>query len=122
MKKNWSRNWKSSGQPRKQRKYSHNAPAHVKQKKMKAPLSKTLKENHKKKSLGVRVGDEVKILRGDFKGKEGKVERIIKKKESVTVSNVSQMKADGTKADVLIKASKLMITKLNEEDSKRFKK
>jgi large subunit ribosomal protein L24 len=122
MKQEWSRNWNSSRQPRKQRKYQYNAPAHVKQRKMRAPLSKELKTKHKRKQLGVRVGDEVTIMKGDFKGKTGKVEKIMKKNEAVVVSNVSRQKADGTKSDVPIKACNVVITKLNLEDSKRFKK
>ena len=121
MKSEWSKTWKSSKQPRKQRKFLFNAPAHIKQKKLSAPLSKTLRKEHNKRSLGVRVGDEVKIVRGDFKGKNGKVEKIIKPDERVVISKVSRVKVDGTKANAPIHASKIMITKLNLEDSKRIR-
>ncbi|MBR9678679.1 MAG: 50S ribosomal protein L24 [Nanoarchaeota archaeon] len=121
MKSEWSNSWKSSMQPRKQRKFLFNAPAHIKQKKMTAPLSKTLRKEHNKRSLVVRVGDEVKIVRGDFKGKKGKVEKIIKPNERVIINNVSRVKVDGTKANAPVHASKIMITKINLEDSKRIR-
>ena len=121
MKTEWSKTWKSSKQPRKQRKFLFNAPSHIKQKKLSAPLSKTLRTQHKKSSLGVRIGDEVTIVRGDFKGKKGKVEKIIKQDERVVVSGVSRVKVDGTKANAPVHASKIMITKLNLEDSKRIR-
>mgnify|MGYP000442139483 CR=1 FL=1 len=122
MRTEWVKSWKSSKQPRKQRKYAYNAPAHVSQRKMRAPLSKTLRQTHKKRALGVRVGDEVRILRGDFKGRKGKVERVVKRLESVVVAGVSRQKSDGSKSSALIHASKVMITKLNLDDSKRLRK
>ena len=79
----WSKDWSSSKQPRKQRKYAFKAPPHIKHKKLRAPLSKELKKRYKKSALGVRVGDEVKILKGDFKGKTGKVDKVVKKSEAV---------------------------------------
>lgn len=120
MKKDWSSKWKSSRQSRKQRKHAANAPAHVKQKKLRAPLSKELRKQHKKRTVGVRKGDEVRVLRGDFRGKTGVVERTAKRNDSVVVSKTARQKQDGSKISVEIKASKVMITKLNLEDSKRF--
>ena len=64
MKTDWNKNWKSSKQPRKQRKYRHNAPLHIRNKMMAAPLSKELKTKYKKRNITVRVGDKVKILKG----------------------------------------------------------
>ena len=48
MKTEWSPGWKSSVQPRKQRKYRMNAPLHVKRKFMSAKLDKTLRERFRK--------------------------------------------------------------------------
>jgi len=42
MKQKFSTTWKASKQPRKQRKYSANAPLHIKRKMLSANLSKTL--------------------------------------------------------------------------------
>ena len=74
MKSAFATTWKSSVQPRKQRKYQYNAPAHIKGKFLAAHLSKELKEKYGTRSIRVRVGDRVKVVRGTEKGKEGKVE------------------------------------------------
>ncbi|MBC7119559.1 MAG: 50S ribosomal protein L24, partial [Methanobacteriaceae archaeon] len=62
-----------SKQPRKQRKFLHNAPLHIRHKIMSANLSKELREEYNRRSLPVRKGDKVEIMRGDFKGHQGKI-------------------------------------------------
>ena len=62
-----------SKQPRKQRKALYNAPAHARGKHLSASLSKDLREQVGKRSLPVRSGDKVRVLRGDFAGHEGEV-------------------------------------------------
>jgi len=67
MKQKFSTTWKASKQPRKQRKYSANAPLHIKRKMLSANLSKPLREKHKIRNIEVRKGDKVIIMRGKFK-------------------------------------------------------
>ena len=62
-----------SKQPRKQRKALYNAPAHARGKHLSASLSKDLREKVGSRTLPVRSGDKVRVLRGDFKGHEGEV-------------------------------------------------
>lgn len=88
MKKEFSKNWKSSKQPRKQRKYLANAPLHIRRKFISANLSKDLRKNHKKRSISLRKGDVVKIKRGKFKGKQGKVTEIIIKNSKIIVDGI----------------------------------
>ena len=69
--------WKKSTQVRKQRKYIYRAPLHLKQKMMHAHVAKSLREKHNGiRQIQVRKGDKVKIARGEFRGKEGKVEKV----------------------------------------------
>ena len=56
MKKLYSRKWKASTQPRKQRKYRYNAPLHTKGKFLGSHLVKALKEKYSVRTLRVRVG------------------------------------------------------------------
>ena len=121
MKKEFSASWKRSKQPRKQRKYRDNAPLHIKQKFMGAHLSKELREKHGKRSIGLKKGDKVRVARGQFKKKEGKVERIDLKRERVYISGIEISKKDGTKAAFLIHPSNLIITELNLDDKMRQK-
>ena len=73
MKKKFSTSWKSSKQPRKQRKYLAKAPLHIKKKFVSVNLSKELRKKHGKRNLSIRKDDVAKIKRGKFKGKQGKV-------------------------------------------------
>lgn len=110
-----------SSQPRKQRKSRYQAPLHRRHKFMGAMLSDELKEKHEIKSLQVRVGDTVKVLRGDNKGKEGKVAKVDLKKMTIAVDGVTVTKADGTEVPRPVHPSKVMITKLELKDERRLK-
>ena len=54
MKSQFSKSWKSSKQPRKQRKYIAKAPLHIKRKLMGVNLSKELRKKHGKRNIVVR--------------------------------------------------------------------
>ena len=65
-----------STQPRKQRKFIYKAPLHIRHKLMSVTLSEELREQYGRRSLPVKSGDTVKVMRGDFKDHEGKVEKV----------------------------------------------
>jgi len=117
----WSKHWKSSKQPRKQRKYIYNAPFHIKYKFLSAHLSKELREKYKKRSFPVRKGDEVQIMQGQFKKKIGKISKVDMKKTKVFINGITRKKVDGTEIPVPIHPSKLKIINLNLDDKKRIK-
>jgi large subunit ribosomal protein L24 len=121
MKKSFVKSWKSSKQPRKQRKYRFKAPLHVKTKFMASHLSKELRGKYKKRSTTVRKGDTVKVMRGQFKGKTGKIDRISLKQTKVYITGIEIPKKDGTKAFFPFNPSNLLITELNLDDKKRVK-
>ncbi len=87
---------------------------------MGAMLGPKLREEHGMKSIPLRMGDTVKVLRGDYKGKEGKVAGVNLKKMTITVDGVSVTKADGTEVPRPVQPSKVMITKLSIKDEKRL--
>ena len=122
MKQKFSTKWKASKQPRKQRKYLAKAPLHLKRKMLSANLSKPLREKHKRRNIEVRKGDKVKIMRGKFKKKQGKVTEVKTKLLKVYVEGIQIKKTDGSKVNVALKASNLQIVELNLEDRKRVKK
>ena len=121
MKTKYSSSWKKSKQPRKQRKYRHNAPLHIKQKFVSSHLSKELRKKYKKRSINLRKGDSVKVARGQFKDKSGKVEEVDLKKTSIYISGIEIVKRDGTKARYPIHPSNLIITEVNMDDKIRNK-
>jgi large subunit ribosomal protein L24 len=120
MKTFWSPKWKASKKPGKQRKYRYNAPLHIKGKFVSSHLAKELRQKYKVRSLRVRKGDKVKVLVGKFKGQSGKVERVDIKKSKIYIAKMELIKKDGTKKQVAIEPSNVMITELYLDDKRRF--
>jgi len=108
--------------PRKQRKRMHQASLNERYKRFSAPLSSKLTESRNTKSVPVRTGDTVKIMRGYRKGFEGKVSQVDRKKYRIFVEGVTREKVDGTTTLVPFHPSKVVITRLNLDDKWRRKK
>ena len=110
-----------SKQPRKQRKALYNAPAHARGKHLSAALSQDLREKIGKKSLPIRSGDKVRVLRGDFKGHEGEVLEVDHGSYKVTIEEVTLSKPDGTAVFLPVDPSNLMIIDADTKDDRRIK-
>jgi large subunit ribosomal protein L24 len=110
-----------SKQPRKQRKALYNAPAHARGKHLSATLSKDLRADLGKRSLPVRSGDKVRVLRGDFKGHEGEVLDVDYGSYKVTIEDVTLSKPDGTAVFLPVDPSNLMIIDADTKDDRRIK-
>jgi large subunit ribosomal protein L24 len=121
MKKNFSSKWQGSTQPRKQRKYIHNAPLHLKRKMLSATFDKELRKKYGMRNIEVRKGDEVLIEVGKFKKKKGKILNIDVKNCRVSIEGIQQGKKEGSKVNVWFNPSNLKIVSLNE-DKMRLKK
>ena len=117
----FSTSWKRSKKSRKQRKYRYNAPLHIKQTFVHVHISKELKKKYGKRNLGLKKGDKVTVVRGQFKKHVGKVEKIDLKKTRVYLSGIEVAKKDGTKATRPIHPSNLIITEINLDDKMRQK-
>jgi len=121
MKSKFSSSWKSSSQPRKQVKYRANAPHHIKRKFMASHLDKPLREKYGRRNIEVRKGDEVKIMRGKFAKKHGKVSVVDVKNTLIQVDGAQRQKKGGEKLETWFKPSKVKIISLNLDDKKRVK-
>jgi len=119
MKQEFSLSWKSSKQPRKQRKYRANAPLHIKRKLMSANLAKELKKKYDKRNFPIHKGDNVRVMKGEFKKKTGKIETVDLTNQRVTIEGIYRTKKDGTKVGVYFNASNLQIKELDLDDPKR---
>ena len=119
MKSEFSTTWKASKQPRKQRKYNYNAPLHIKRRQLSTHLSKELREKYERRNVVVRKEDKVKITRGQFKGKTGKIIKVLTKDTKVHVENIQNIKNDGTKVYYPIHPSNLTIIELDLTDKRR---
>jgi large subunit ribosomal protein L24 len=111
-----------SSQPRKQRLARANAPHHQARKQMASHLSEELLLKYNRRSATVISGDEVKVLRGDHKGKSGKIVGVDVTDRKVIVDGVTNKKADGTEVPLPVDPSNLVIVKLNLEDKRRVAK
>lgn len=85
-------------------------------------LSEDLKKQYKKRSTSVIKGDTVKIIRGEYKGVEGKVEKINTSKGKLSIEGVQREKIKGGQVKVQIHASNVQISSLKLDDDYRKNK
>ncbi len=121
MKKLFSNSWIGSKQVRKQRKYRFEAPLHLSHHLVSATLSKELRKKYARRSIPLRKGDKVKIMRGSFFDKEGKVSSVDLKRKRIMIEGIQRTKKDGSKISVVFDPSNLMIKELALEDKERVK-
>lgn len=95
------------------------APHHYRSKQLGSMLSKELQEKYNKHSARVVGGDNVKVMRGEFKGIEGKVTQVSPERHGVAIEGIKREKLKGGNVDLYIHPSNLMITGLNLEDKWR---
>lgn len=95
--------------PGKQRARMFGALLHTRQKLVSAHLAKSLIKQYGRRSMAVRKGDEVKIVRGEYRGVTGKVSRVDLKKLAVYVDNIKRRKVAGQEVPVALNASKMII-------------
>ena len=114
MKRKFSTKWRSSSQPRKQRKYRANAPLHLRKEFVNINLSKDLRKKQKKRSIQAKKGDKVKIMRGKFKGEVGKILEVKLKDSKIIVEGMQVKKQDGSKVHIKLQPSNLQIIELSE--------
>ncbi|KAL1903399.1 60S ribosomal protein L26A [Sporothrix stenoceras] len=101
-----------SASRRKSRKAHFSAPSSVRRNIMSAPLSKELREKYNVRSIPIRKDDEVTIVRGSNKDKEGKVTSVYRLKYVIHVERVTRDKASGQSVPLGIHPSNVVITKL----------
>ena len=119
--KKFSLTWKNSKQPKRQRKYRSNALLHIRGDFLNVHSSKELRKQYNRRSLRLRTGDTVKILRGGFKNKTGKVEHVDLKRGKINISDMVVTKKDGTKSYIPFEPSNLMLMEIKTEDKERRK-
>jgi large subunit ribosomal protein L24 len=100
-----------SKQPRKQRKFRYTAPLHIRKKMVSVHLSEELQKklSTKKRSIPVKKGDKVKVMRGEKKGHVGKVMEVDLKKLKVYVEGVVKRNAKGVEKLISIDPSNLLL-------------
>ena len=114
----------ASTKVRKQRKARANAPLHRKHRMVSAHLDSALVSEYNVRSLPIRKGDTVKLIRGeqDMKKTEAKVAEVDLKECKIIIENVTVPKADGTQKPRPVDPSDVVITKLDLTDPWRKEK
>ncbi|KAI0485420.1 ribosomal protein L24 [Xylaria cf. heliscus] len=101
-----------SSSRRKARRAHFQAPSSIRRNIMSAPLSKELREKYNVRSIPVRKDDEVQIVRGSNKGREGKVTSVYRLKYQIHIERVTREKTSGQSVPLGIHPSNVVITKL----------
>jgi len=79
---------------------------------MSAPLSKELRKKHNVRAVPIRKDDEVQVVRGTHKGRDGKVTQVYRKKWIIHIEKLTREKANGATVNLGFHPSKVVITKL----------
>ena len=104
----------NSKKPKKQRKALNNYKNHERSNLLRTRLAKFLQEEYGIKTLPLRVGDSVRIVKGEFKDFEGEVIEITDNLRA-KIKEAAFEKADGTEWNPSIHISNLIITKFKNE-------
>ncbi|KAI0362036.1 ribosomal protein L24, partial [Trametes cingulata] len=108
-----------SSSRRKSRKAHFSAPSSVRRKIMSSSLSKELRAKYNTRSIPIRKDDEVRIVRGKYKGREGKVTQVYRKKWVIHVDRVQRDKSNGASVPIGIHPSKVVVINLKLDKDRR---
>merc|ERR1712075_41385 len=101
------------------RKAHFTPPSSVRRKIMSAHLNKDLSSKYHVKSMPIRKDDEVIVVRGSHRGREGKVIQVYRKKYVIHIERVTREKSNGSTVNVGIHPSNVSITKLKLDKDRR---
>ena len=87
-----------------------------------ASLADELRGQYKKKTVRVIKGDSVMVVRGEYKGRGGKVEEVDTERGTLHIEGMQREKIRGGQVKVPIHASNVKVTILNLEDKQRSNK
>ena len=103
-----------SNQPRKQRKALYNPSNHQKSKLFTTRVADFLRDEYGIKKLPIRTGDQVRVIKGEFRDFEGEIIEIVPN-QRVKVKECVFEKTDGTQFHPAIHISNVIITKFKDE-------
>merc|ERR1712188_301086 len=108
-----------SSSRRKSRKAHFTAVSHERRIIMSAALSSELRNKYHVRSMPVRKDDEVSVVRGTYKGREGKVIQCYRKKWVIHIERITKDKTNNATTQVGIDPSKVIITKLKLDKDRK---
>jgi ribosomal protein uL24 len=102
--------------PRRQRRALYSADNFERRRRMAVPLSRELRARFHVRAVPLRKGDTVRVLSGSFAGREERVAKIDRRELSITLDNVTLKTADEKLKPLALRASHLVLTRLNLAD------
>ena len=108
-----------SSQRRKSRKAHLGAPSSLRRKILSSHLSQDLKKKYEVRAIPVRKGDTVKIVRGTFKGREGKVQNVYRRRWCLYIEKIVKEKTNGQQAQIPIHPSNCLVTALKLDKDRK---
>ena len=97
-------------------------PKHRRDKMVGAVLEDSLRKQYGRKNIRVIKGDSVRVMRGEYKGVEGKVEKVNTEQATFHIEGIQREKIRGGQVKVPIHSSNVMIISLNLDDDYRSRK
>jgi large subunit ribosomal protein L24 len=97
-------------------------PSHLRDSRVSSTLSENLREQYGCRSCRVIKGDGVRVVRGEYSGIEGKVEKVNTQKGTLSIEGIQREKVKGGNVKVQIHSSNLIITGLHLDDKYRQNK
>ena len=98
------------------------APKHVRDKSICSTLTDDLREQYNRRSIRVIKGDTVRVMRGEYTGIEGKVEKVNTRRGTLSIEGVQREKVRGGNVKVQIHSSNVRVSGLNLDDKYRQNK
>jgi large subunit ribosomal protein L24 len=86
---------------------------------LRAPLSSDLKSKYGKNSIRIRTGDSVRLIKGEYSGVEGKVQKVYPSEGRITIEGVTREKIAGGTTPIRIHAANVLVTGVNLDDKFR---
>lgn len=107
-----------SKQPRKKRLAAYKAGLHTLKKKIHAHLSAELKKKFSTRTLPVRNGDTVKVVRGAYKKTSGKITSVSVAESKIFIEKIVRKKQGGKEIPIPIEPSNVIIIETARADKK----
>jgi large subunit ribosomal protein L24 len=86
---------------------------------LKCRLDEFLQEEYGMRSMVIKKGDLVRVMRGQFRDTEGKVTVVDYRAIRVHLENATVTRADGKEANIPVHPSNLMLVKLELDDDRK---
>jgi large subunit ribosomal protein L24 len=94
-------------------------PKHLTERRLRSPLSRALREKYGRRNVRVIAGDTIKVIRGEYSGIEGKVEKANMKRGSLAIEGIQREKVRGGNVKVEINSTNVIVTDLDLDDKYR---